>query len=136
VSLASVLLEARVRRRVNPDEAGMIYVLHFEPAYEHARHYIGFTTKSGDERAHEHGGHNGSPLVRAARAAGSTVVLVAEFPGTRAEERKLKESKNTRRFCPRCKPDYNDEVAARMRRIRQNRKDRARRLAAWIGPSS
>jgi hypothetical protein len=120
-----------VARRPDPTEAGMIYILHFEPAYEHAQHYLGFTTKSGEERAHDHRGHNGSPLCRAALASGSQVILVAEFPGTRSMERELKERKNTRALCPRCKPDYNDAAAARMKRIRQNKKDRDRRLAAW-----
>lgn len=110
----------------------MIYILHFDPAYEHAKHYIGFTTRTPEERVQEHGGHQGSPLVRAAKAAGSTVTLVSEFPGTRADERDLKDRKNTRGLCPRCKPTYNDEAAARMRRLRQNKKDRARRLEEFV----
>lgn len=119
-----------IRRSEN--EQGTIYVLHFEPAYEHAKHYIGYTTKGGEARADEHVGGRGSPLVRAATARGCTVTLAAEFPGTPTDERKLKNRKNARSICPRCRPDYNDECARRMKRLRANKKDRARRFGEYV----
>lgn len=131
---ASVVAEGRwVSRGRNVDEVGLIYILHFEPAYAHAKHYVGFTERTVAERVGEHGGAQGSPLVRAARAAGSKVILVSARPGTRADERRIKDRKNTRSVCDRCRPDYNDECARRMKRIRQNRRDRARRLREFTG---
>jgi hypothetical protein len=61
--------------------AGTVYVLHFGPAYKHARHYVGWT--SGDDvnaRLQVHLQGHGSPLVR---AAGVQVQLAASYPGTR-----------------------------------------------------
>jgi predicted GIY-YIG superfamily endonuclease len=52
---------------------GTVYVLHFEPAYKHARHYVGWTEGDVVERLAVHLQGRGSPLIRAALA-----VLLAE----------------------------------------------------------
>ena len=81
-----------------------VYVLHIEPPYRHAAHYIGFTTRP-DERVAEHLSGRGSPLVRAALAAGHEVTVALKWHcGTRQFERYLKNQKGTRQFCPRCNP--------------------------------
>jgi predicted GIY-YIG superfamily endonuclease len=82
--------------------AGTVYVLHFEPAYAHARHYIGWA-RDVDARVAEHPAGAGSPLVRAAVAAGVSVQLAAALPGTRQLERRLKRSHKTGQFCPVCR---------------------------------
>lgn len=79
-----------------------VYVLHIEPPYRHAAHYIGFTTRP-DERVAEHLAGRGSPLIRTALAAGHTVTVALKCHcGTRQFERYLKNQKGTSRFCPRC----------------------------------
>lgn len=89
-----------------------LYLLHFEPAYQApigetgrikvAGHYLGSTAAPVAERLAEHLAGRGSPLVRAAVAAGSQIHLVATAPGGRAAERQLKRSRHHARLCPRC----------------------------------
>lgn len=83
-------------------QLGTVYVLHFEPAYHHARHYIGWALDV-DARLAEHLAGTGSPLVRAALAASVRVELVATIPGSRHLERRLKRWHKTGQFCPRCR---------------------------------
>lgn len=83
-------------------QLGIVYVLHFEPAYRHARHYVGWAVNV-DARVAEHLAGVGSPLVRAAVAAGVRVQLAATMPGSRFLERRLKRWKKTGQFCPVCR---------------------------------
>lgn len=82
---------------------GTVYVLHFEPAYRHARHYVGWTAGDVDERVAMHLQGTGSPLIRAAVAAGVSVQIAATLPGSRFLERRLKRWHNTGQFCPTCR---------------------------------
>ena len=41
---------------------GIVYLLHFERSYRHARHYIGFT-QNLEQRLAEHRAGRGSPLL-------------------------------------------------------------------------
>jgi predicted GIY-YIG superfamily endonuclease len=80
-----------------------VYVLHIEPPYHHAAHYIGFTTRPERERVAEHLAGRGSPLIRAALAAGHEVKVAHSWNcGTRQFERYLKNLKMTPRFCRCC----------------------------------
>ena len=89
-----------------------IYVLHFTPAYrapigetgrfKTAGHYVGSTAGDVAGRVRDHLEGRGSPLVRAAVAAGCEVLLVASFPGGRNDERRIKASHHRERWCPRC----------------------------------
>jgi hypothetical protein len=84
--------------------AGTVYVLHFEPSYKHARHYIGWN--EGDDvtaRIAVHLRGHGSPLIRAAVAVGVEVQLAATYPGTRYLERRLKRWHKTGQFCAICR---------------------------------
>ena len=77
-----------------------IYLLHLEPRYLHAGHYLGWALDI-DRRVREHlqGGTKASPLVRAALAAGCEVTLVRTWPDhDRTEERRLKRSHGLSRF--------------------------------------
>jgi predicted GIY-YIG superfamily endonuclease len=81
-----------------------LYLLHFDPPYRHAGHYLGFAVDV-DRRVAEHRAANGkaSPLVKAAIAAGSVVTLARIWPGgDRKLERRLKNQHGSGRFCPIC----------------------------------
>ena len=82
---------------------GTVYVLHFEPAYRHARHYVGWTAGTVADRLATHLQGAGSPLIRAAVAAGVTVSVARSMSGTRALERRLKRWHKTSQFCPTCR---------------------------------
>jgi predicted GIY-YIG superfamily endonuclease len=87
-----------------------VYILHFERKYRHAGHYVGFT-KDFERRRGEHlkGGQSGSPLVKAAIQAGITIICAIVWQGAgREQERRIKASKNTARFCPICRAAIKD----------------------------
>jgi hypothetical protein len=83
-----------------------VYVLHIDPPFKHARHYIGFTPdRTAARRVAEHlnGSFRGNPLIKAALNAGCQVRLAHEFPGASREfERWLKDRKDVRRWCACC----------------------------------
>jgi hypothetical protein len=84
----------------------MLYLLHLEPAFKHARHYLGFTAYDDVKwRLERHLAGQGSPLIRAAVGAGCEIILAATMPGDRARERQLKNMGGLgRSCCPLCKP--------------------------------
>lgn len=82
---------------------GTVYVLHLQPAYRHAGHYVGWTAGVVEDRLATHLQGAGSPLIRAAVAVGVEVSIAATYPGTRALERRLKRWHKTRQFCPTCR---------------------------------
>lgn len=88
-------------RRV--DVEGTLYVAHIEPALAHARHYIGWTERAAEARWDEHVTGKGSPLIRAAIAAGRVVTWAVVGTGTRHDERRMHNRKNGAAFCPTCK---------------------------------
>ncbi|GEP11803.1 endonuclease [Methylobacterium gnaphalii] len=85
-----------------------VYVLHFDPPFAHARHYIGFTPDpTVARRVSEHMtcGPRGNPLVKAAIGAGCAVTLAHAFEGEvygRDFERNLKARRTTRAWCACC----------------------------------
>jgi hypothetical protein len=83
-----------------------VYVLHLDPPYKHARHYIGYTPDAtAERRVNEHLSclSKGNPLVRAAVEAGCEVTLAHEYPGAgRDFERWLKARRDTARWCKCC----------------------------------
>lgn len=83
-------------------EVGTVYILHFDQPYYHARHYVGW---SGNviERVNSHLIGRGSKLVNAVVKSGIDFQIAATFDGTRADERRIKKMKNTKRYCPLCK---------------------------------
>jgi predicted GIY-YIG superfamily endonuclease len=83
-------------------QAGRVYVLHFEPAYRHARDYVGWA-HDVDARLAEHLAGAGSPLVRAAIAASVQVELAITIAGSRRLEWRLKRWHKTGQFCPTCR---------------------------------
>jgi hypothetical protein len=87
---------------------GAVYLLHLEPGLpitgsRVARHYLGWTQTDVHERVREHLAGRGSPLVRAALAAGADVTLQRTWVGVdRHFERRLKNRHEAPRLCPRC----------------------------------
>lgn len=81
-----------------------LYLLHFDPPYRHARHYLGYADAI-PRRVHEHFDvpSKASPLVRAALAAGCRVQLSAVWLGLgRTDERRRKRGGGHARHCPTC----------------------------------
>ncbi len=85
----------------------MIYLLHFETPFKHARHYIGFveSPEALQSRMDKHKGGSGSKLMRAVSKAGIVFSIARLWPGgDRNFERKLKRRKETPMLCPICNP--------------------------------
>lgn len=78
---------------------GIIYILKFEPAFWHAKFYVGWCKPNGLwNRLRQHRTGNGAHITAAAVSQGHRLVLVADFPGTRDDERAIKKRKNTPKF--------------------------------------
>jgi hypothetical protein len=103
------------------DVPGTTYLLHLDPPYKHARHYVGFAEGDAlDARLADHGGPHGARLLAAQKAAGGTWYLTRTWPGTtRAFERRVKDTRAVPHYCPDCQPAR----SATRRAARQARKD-------------
>src|SRR5262245_24135043 len=84
----------------------MIYLIHFDRPYKHARHYLGYVDGNKSERLvtrlkrHQRGG--GARLLEVVTDAGSQWRFVGEWrDGDRSIERRLKQRASTR-HCPIC----------------------------------
>jgi len=84
-------------------EVGVIYMLHFSGPFGHARHYVGWARHLEARLAH-HGTNGGARLMWHVRQAGLTWVLARSRPGTRDDERKIKNAGGATRYCPVCSP--------------------------------
>ncbi len=84
----------------------MVYLLHFDKPYCHARHYLGYVkAEEGlDARVKRHKRGGGSKLIKAIVQAGIGFTVVRVWPdGSQELERRLKNQKHTPRLCPICK---------------------------------
>lgn len=81
----------------------MVYLLHFDPRYRHAGHYLGYT-EDVVSRFHLHLRGRGSPLVKAAVRGGCKIVLVRLWNEDGNAEQELKRSGSRARLCPVCNP--------------------------------
>ncbi|HUC23937.1 MAG TPA: hypothetical protein VMA73_14610 [Streptosporangiaceae bacterium] len=82
---------------------GIVYLLHFDQPYQHARHYTGFTDDLLD-RLDRHARGHGARLMNVISAAGIGFVLVRTREGTRDIERAIKNGGGAVRYCPACTP--------------------------------
>lgn len=84
---------------------GLVYLLHFDQPYHHARHYLGFCEDGNiAKRMRWHRSGNGSKLIRAITRAGISFRLVKIWlDKDRHFERSLKNKKRTPALCPVCK---------------------------------
>ena len=81
----------------------MIYLLHFERPYHHARHYLGHADDV-DLRVRDHRCVNGARITQVVAQAGIGMILVRTWDGNRDDERKLKRHHHAPRLCPICNP--------------------------------
>lgn len=90
---------APVRQRGLP----VIYLLHFDAPYRHARHYLG-TAAAGhlEARLAAHAAGRGARLTQVVAAAGIGWQLARTWPGGRDRERQLKRQGGASRRCPMC----------------------------------
>jgi len=51
-------------------QLGVVYMLHFDRPYKHARHYVGWTARNVKRRLAEHEAGRGARLLSVVRAAG------------------------------------------------------------------
>ena len=81
----------------------MVYLLHFDRPYKHARHYLG-SSDDVPARIEAHRRGNGARLMEVVTAAGISFHLARVWDGGREEERRLKAQHNSPRLCPICNP--------------------------------
>lgn len=79
-----------------------VYLIHFSPAYKHAKHYLGYAENVESRFAlHKVGG--GARLTQVAVQAGCQLILARVWEdGDRQLERKLKNRKDAPALCPVC----------------------------------
>ncbi len=101
-------LERHIR---SPDTVGSVYLLHLDPPYKHARHYIGFTTLDIEERLQRHQTERGARLLQAQRRAGGTWRLTRLWTAVpRGFELLLKRRGGAARVCPVCLGTYEQDT--------------------------
>src|SRR5690349_15538335 len=96
---------------LSPGRAGKValYLLHLEPRYRHAGHYLGFTEEPDvTRRVAEHlaGGAKASPLIKAAMQVGCRVTIARTWTGQgadRTRERRIKNTGTIPNYCPICR---------------------------------
>jgi hypothetical protein len=92
-----------------------VYLLHLDPPYKHARHYLGWASPGnlGQRLAHHAAGTGANLLLYAAKA-GGTWRLARTWPGDRHTERRLKGRGGRARLCPVCRPELEARVLAEL----------------------
>jgi hypothetical protein len=82
----------------------MIYLIHIEPPYNKAAHYLGFCANERlSERLKEHARGRGAKLAANAIKAGRKLYLARTFPdGDRQLETKMKSASHFKQLCPFC----------------------------------
>jgi predicted GIY-YIG superfamily endonuclease len=95
-NLATAVLEATFAA-----DRATVYLLHFDQAYRHAKHYTGWTCDLPGRLADHASGH-GARLTQVVRAAGIGWTLARTWPGPRSLERALKRQGGASRRCPLC----------------------------------
>jgi predicted GIY-YIG superfamily endonuclease len=79
----------------------IVYLLHFERPYKHARHYTG-SAHDLQDRLDRHAKGQGARLLAVIQAAGITWELARTWAGGRQKERTLKKQGGATRRCPVC----------------------------------
>jgi predicted GIY-YIG superfamily endonuclease len=82
-------------------DPGMVYLIHLDTPYKHARHYTGWTTDLAARMQAHRDGH-GARLMEVVTAAGITWQLARTWPGGRDRERAIKDRHEAPRLCPAC----------------------------------
>lgn len=97
------------------NDTGIVYLVHFQKPYRHARHYLGFTDVGLTERFKRHTANSvtrrGSALMRAVMVNNIPFKVVRIWQrGDRTLEKQLKGNGHSRR-CPVCKGLISYELA-------------------------
>jgi predicted GIY-YIG superfamily endonuclease len=80
---------------------GTVYLIHFNRAYKHARHYLGYSEHL-DKRITDHLCGMGARLMEVVTNARIEWKVCRTWPGDRALERQLKNRKEAPKLCPVC----------------------------------
>ena len=88
-------------KRTSRGPLGVVYLLHFDHPYQHARHYTGWTEDLLD-RLDRHARGWGSRLTAVICQAGIGFTLARICEGTRDTERSIKNCGGAVRYCPLC----------------------------------
>jgi predicted GIY-YIG superfamily endonuclease len=81
----------------------MVYLLHFKEPFRHARHYLGSTGLTVEQRLEHHRANRGARLTQVVNDAGIDYVVSRTWQGGRELERKLKRMHGGNKLCPICK---------------------------------
>jgi predicted GIY-YIG superfamily endonuclease len=85
----------------------IVYLLHLDPPYRHAKHYTGWTGRPLAERLADHAGSKGARLLKVQRAAGGSWRVARTWTFHRAHEAKQHERRlklrAAKRYCPVCR---------------------------------
>jgi predicted GIY-YIG superfamily endonuclease len=84
-------------------DPGTVYLLHLDPPYRHARHYVGWTRDLA-ARLDAHRAGQGARLMEVVKQAGGTFRLARTWPGGRDRERAIKNRHEAPKLCPECSP--------------------------------
>jgi predicted GIY-YIG superfamily endonuclease len=79
----------------------VVYLLHLDTPYKHARHYTG-STGNLTARLADHAAGRGARLLAVVQAAGIGWQVARTWPGGRDAERAIKRRHNAPRLCPLC----------------------------------
>lgn len=90
-----------MRNTINRKNSGTVYLIHFNRAYKHARHYLGFT-EHFDKRITDHLCGQGARLMAVVTEARIEWKVSRTWPGDRKVERRLKNRHNAPALCPIC----------------------------------
>lgn len=83
-------------------EHGLLYILKFDPPFHHAKYYVGWCYPNGlYRRLQAHRTGKGAHITRAAVQQGHRLELIWDHPGTRDDERRIKNQKSTPKFVER-----------------------------------
>ena len=93
-----------------------VYLLHIDPPYQHAKHYVGWTPNGVKDRIKLHQRGQGARLCEVAVGAGRKLILArvwhhADWKSARAHERKLKRNSHVPEQCPICNPKQRPKYA-------------------------
>lgn len=86
----------------------MVYLIHFDKPFKHAKHYIGFCDGEDnlEKRMEYHKKGRGARLMDAITKAGIGFQVARTWlTGDRTFERRLKNGKNAPKLCPICNPE-------------------------------
>src|SRR5688572_24805097 len=97
----------------------MVYLLHFNEPFRHAKHYTGYARDEATfaRRIEHHRKGSGARLTAAATAAGVTFTVARVWPeGDRDKERRLKTSGGASRYCPICRACHSEPEQKQQRK--------------------